>query len=99
MELTSISGHSFVGMVKTNFSYNLKRPLKVITSHKDGEYFAKAGNEHYTIIGSGTCEKTALSDLCLQFHLCVSDLSFEKAISNFQRTYDFLSKYINLNLK
>jgi hypothetical protein len=97
MELTSISGHSFVGTVKTNFSYNLKRPLKVIASHKDGEYFAKVGNEHYTIIGSGTCKETALSDLCLEFHLIVVELKeFDKSISGFKNAFDFLSKYINI---
>lgn len=97
MQLTSISGHHFVGTAKTSFSYNLKQPLKVITSHCDGEYFAKVGDEYYQVIGEGTCEKTALSDLCLEFHLRVADLKeFDKSISGFKKAYDFLSKYINI---
>jgi hypothetical protein len=96
MQLTSISGNSFAGTAKTSFSYNFKQPLKVIASHKDGEYFAKVGDEYYTIIGSGTCKETALNDLYLEFHFRVVDLKkFDKSISGFKKAYDFISKYIN----
>jgi hypothetical protein len=96
MELTKISGHQFVRKEKVNFSYKLKQPLKVIMTQIDGEFFAKAGNEFYQIVASGDTKEDALQDFCLEFHLRVLDLTFDKSISCYKKTYDFLSKYINI---
>lgn len=96
MELIIIKGHSFLGTQKTDFSYKLRQPLKVFVTEKDGEFFAKSGNEYYQIVGSGSCKEEAIKDFCLEFHLRVLDLDCNKSISSYKKTFDFLSKYLNL---
>ena len=96
MELIIIKGHSFLGTQKTDFTYPLKQPLKVMITEKEGEFIAKAGNENYFVIGAGNSKEEAIKDFCLDFHLRVLDLDLSKPISSYKKTFDFLRKYINL---
>ena len=97
MQAQQISGHYFVGTVKTNFSYNLKQTMNIRVHNANGEFKAQAGNETYFVNGYGSCKETALQDFCLEFHLIVVELKeFNKSISGFKKAFDFVSKYLNI---